>query len=327
MRLLTFDGGGMRGALSARLMHRLETERPGFLAATTFFAGTSIGSMNAALFAYGISPAVVVEFFRTRAKEIFGPRDWLDTLSSADELIRANYGIEKIKSSLEELVGADTTLGDLPYRIMIPAFDLDNQDAESQKIATRVFKERFWKPKYMHNFPDEGGNPDCEIKLVDACLRSSAAPTYFPSYQGYVDGGMMDNNPSMSALAKAAKITGQIREHSLLSVGTGFNPHYIPGDTNDWGYKQWLLGTTVDGTKVEKGALLTMMFDGMLGVPDYQCRQLLNGNYLRLDCILPTLIDLADADRVDELIEIADAMDIGPTLDWIDAKWLTSVSG
>jgi len=325
VRVLSFDGGGIRGVLSARLMQRIEEARPGFLASVDFFAGTSIGSINAALFAYGVGPATVIEFFKTRAKAAFGDRDLLDKLSGLDELVRANYGIEEIQAALIELLG-DTTLGDLTKKLMIPAFDLDNQDQESKKGATRVYKERFWKPKYMHNFPQAEGNPDEQILVRDACLRSSAAPTYFPSYQGYIDGGMMDNNPSMSALAKAAKISGEIREHRLLSVGTGFNPHYIPGDSNDWGYKQWLLGTEVEGKEIDKGALLTVMFDGMLGVPDYQCRQLLNGNYRRLDCVLPELIDLADSGKIDDLIGIADGMDLDDTLRWVDTIWLADSS-
>jgi len=319
MRILTFDGGGIRGVLSARLMERLEKERPGFIASVDFFAGTSIGSINAALLAHGVDPATITKFFKERATKAFGPRDFVDRITHLDELMRANYGVEEIASALTELLG-DATLGDLDKFIMIPAFDLDNQDQESKKSATRVYKQRFWKPKYMHNF---GGpeNQDRDLLAKDACLRSSAAPTYFPSYQGYIDGGMMDNNPSMSALAKAAKMSGQIREHTLLSVGTGFNPHYIPGTENDWGYKQWLLGTEVEGKEIGTGSLLTVMFDGMLGVPDYQCSQLLNGNYRRLDCVLPDPIDLADVDRLDDLIAIADAIDISPTLAWIDSKW------
>jgi patatin-like phospholipase/acyl hydrolase len=320
MRILTFDGGGIRGVLSARLMERLEEARPGFIASVDFFAGTSIGSINAALLAHGVAPETITEFFKTRAARAFGPRDFVDRITHLDELMRANYGVEHIATALTELLG-DTTLGQLDKFIMIPAFDLDNQDQESKTHATRVYKERFWKPKFMHNFGEDNENADREILVKDACLRSSAAPTYFPSYQGYIDGGMMDNNPSMSALAKAAKITGQITEHTLLSMGTGFNPHYIPGSENDWGYKQWLLGTEVEGKEIGTGALLTVMFDGMLGVPDYQCRQLLNGNYRRLDCVLPVPIDLADSDRLDDLIDIADAIDISPTLAWIDTKW------
>lgn len=342
MRILTFDGGGIRGILTAQLMARLEFERPGFLARAEFFAGTSIGSINAACFAKGLAPDEVVEFFKRFGPSIFKPRDWLDRLSSTDELVRANYDSQPLKDGLEEVLGADTTLGQLPHHIMIPAFDLECEvqaDAVTmlgdleREGATRRFRKsdltkqtvKLWKPKYMHNFGD-ASNEDHAIKAVDACLRSSAAPTYFKSYQGHIDGGMMDNNPSMSALAKAVRATGQIREHALLSVGTGFNPHSIPGDENDWGYKQWLLGTTVDGQEVGRGALLDVLFDGQIGVPDYQVRQLLNGRYRRLDAVLPQVIDLADVDKIDELIEIANSIDLTSTVEWLDRNWMEPVA-
>ncbi len=325
MRIAVFPGGGIRGGFSARIFDRIESERPGFQASVEFYAGTSIGSMNAALFAAGVTPAQVVEFFKTRAVKVFTDRDLIDSLTHLDEVIRANYSNKELKAALTDLLG-ERTLGDIVPKLMIPAFDLDNQDEESKKGATRVYKRRFWKPKFMHNFPPLPGaaNADCDIKVVDACLRSSAAPTYFPSYQGYVDGGMMDNNPSMSALAKAVKHTGLVTDHVLLSIGTGINPHYIPGDANDWGYKQWVLGTEVDGQKIPPAALLTMLFDGMIGVPDYQVAQFLDDRYFNLDTFLDTPIDLADVDRLPELLDLADVFDLEPVLTWLDEHWFAA---
>ena len=62
--------------------------------------------------------------------------------------------------------------------------------------------KRHWKPKFFHNL-ERGGSKDGGELVVDVALRTSAAPTYFPSYQGYVDGGVVANNPTMAALAQA----------------------------------------------------------------------------------------------------------------------------
>ena len=330
MRILTFDGGGIRGVLTAQLMTRIELARPGFLERTEFFAGTSIGSINAACFAKGIPPADVVELFKRFAVEVFKPRDFIDKWTHLDEFVRADFDNAPLKAGLEETLG-DTKLGELANHIMIPAFDLEVEcrvdsitmlgdlvrEGETRRFSRDQVLEKtvkLWKPKYMDNFGEAADHPDHEISLVDACMRSSAAPTYFASYQGFVDGGMMDNNPSMSALAKAVRATGMIREHSLLSVGTGFNPYSVPGDALDWGLKDWLSGKK----------LLNMLFDGQISVPDFQVKQFLNGRYRRLDVVLPEIIDMSDADKVDELIDLANAVDLTKTLEWVDEHWMES---
>jgi patatin-like phospholipase/acyl hydrolase len=315
MRILTFDGGGIRGILTAQLLLRLEEAVPGFLARAEFLAGTSTGSIVALSLACGLEPSAIVQLFRELGPKVFTKRDFLDGITHADELFRADFDGDPLREAMVSVWGEEKTLGDLDKKVLIPSFDLDNQDAESRAKATRVYKDRFWKPKYMHNF-DSVGN-DRDIKVVDAAMRSSSAPTYFPSYQGYVDGGIVDNNPSMSALAKAIKASGLVSSHALMSVGTGFNPRYIEGDDLDWGFKQWLTDKR----------LLNVLFDGMLGVPHYQCKQVLNGRYLRLDKTLKEVIDLADVDKMDDLVEVANGMDITKAVLWLEEIWMSDDEG
>jgi len=316
VRIISCDGGGIRGVLTARFLFRLEEAVPGFLERAELVAGTSTGSIVAICLAMDIPPSEIVNLFYDLGPKVFKDRDILDGITrGADELFRADFSSEPLKAAMEEVFGAKTRLGDLKKKVLIPSFDLDNQDAESRAKATRVYKARFWKPKYMHNF--EGGGSDCNVLAVDAAMRSSSAPTYFPSYQGYVDGGVVDNNPSMSALAKAMKRDNRLSAHTLLSVGTGFNPHYIAGDNLDWGLKQWLTGKR----------LLNMLFDGMLGVPHYQCAQMLNEHYRRLDATLPEIIDLADISKMDDLVQIADGVNIVETVDWLRNTWMAVGEG
>jgi patatin-like phospholipase/acyl hydrolase len=65
--------------------------------------------------------------------------------------------------------------------------------------------------------------------LVDAVLRTTAAPTYFPIYQGYIDGGVVANNPSLVAYSTllASEIV-QPQDVVVLSMSTGSNPKGIP---------------------------------------------------------------------------------------------------
>ena len=66
-------------------------------------------------------------------------------------------------------------------------------------------------------------------ELVWKAARStSAAPYYFTEFEGYIDGGMLANNPSVDGLTKIQdhfRKNGQKLPISLvLSVGSGMNP-------------------------------------------------------------------------------------------------------
>lgn len=86
-------------------------------------------------------------------------------------------------------------------------------------------------------------NPECnEVLLVDACLATSAAPTYFPSYQfscnhpphanysnyHWVDGGVVANNPALLNFAEAARFVDNPKTDIMhISLGTGYDPEYM----------------------------------------------------------------------------------------------------
>ncbi len=276
--ILSLDGGGIRGALSAALLGAIERKTP-FLNKVDLFAGTSTGGILALGLARGLPPQKLLELYTKRGKEIFSSRDLLDTLSGgSDELYRADYGKEKLKQVLQEELGAGT-LGQLQKRVLISSFDLESET------------NHMWKAKFFHNYEVAGNDRDQSI--VDVALRTSAAPTYFPSHQGYIDGGVVANNPAVCAIAKAVKTGVGLDQIRLLSIGTGFNPHHISGNEHDWGKVQW-------GTRI-----LELVMDGALDVPDYQCRQLLERqNYHRLQVQLPKPIKLDGVDQVPDLLAL-----------------------
>lgn len=302
--ILSLDGGGIRGALQARMLERLEAAMP-FLHKVDLLAGSSIGGINALCLAAGATPTQLVELFTDRAKDIFAKRDWWDSIAGpADELFRADYDSDGIRKAMKSLVG-DKTLDDLDKRVVITSFDLDNLDADSKSKATRVYKRRFWKVKIFHNYEGEGS--DGAELAVDVGLRTSAAPTYFPSHQGYVDGGIVANNPALCALGRVVKAGVPQKDVVLLSLGTGSPPVYIEGGRLDWGIKQWA------------PYLLPMFMDGMVGLPDYICDQLLPKRYARVHPILPEDVALDGVDRLDDLFDWADDADLGPAIDLLSS--------
>ena len=63
--------------------------------------------------------------------------------------------------------------------------------------------------------------PDNDMTVVEAAMRTSAAPTYFPISGGYTDGAIAANNPSIIACAKAMAHYPDVNQRNIavLSIG------------------------------------------------------------------------------------------------------------
>ncbi|HEX4939460.1 MAG TPA: patatin-like phospholipase family protein [Candidatus Kapabacteria bacterium] len=307
-RILSLDGGGVRGLLSATLLDQLEQRVPGWLNNVDMVAGTSTGGIIACGLGHGLTPADICRFYYDRMPKIFAD-SLLDDITDAGGLIGAQYSLKNLRRELKKVFG-DTRLGQLRCRVVIPSFDLDQQAPG---------KHRHWRPRYFHNFPCEHSHPD--EKVVDVALRTSAAPTFFPTVDGYVDGGVIANNPAMVALSHALDQSlplpqrPQLDEIRLLSVGTGLVNTFIPGKTHDWGVGQWA------------DPLFRILFDGLIGVPDYQCQQLLGTHYSRLNYSFPAGRDVAldDWRQRDYLVEVGERRmdaELDQTALWLKNHWL-----
>lgn len=226
-RVLSLDGGGMRGIYTAAYLHGLIdafARRRGvqYLDLGKGFdliVGTSTGAMIAGALAAGVRMDRVVQLYRDYGPRIFeqpvhdGPKVILNFFSRKARLKR---GTKALEDGLNEIFG-DMTIGQLYERrgiaLAIPAVEMSRHRAV-------VFKT-----------PHLGGDRDNKIRMIDACLASSAAPVFrslaavrpsdgLDPMQVFADGGLWANNPVLVGLLDALRATAPGTEINIFSVGT-----------------------------------------------------------------------------------------------------------
>jgi hypothetical protein len=108
-----------------------------------------------------------------------------------------------------------------------------------------------------------------DFMISDVLISTTAAPTYFPSYCGTVDGGVFANNPSLIALTKVCEAgMATPRQVRILSISTGCRPEPDSGKVDsaeqpsyqDWGLLQWA------------PSLVDMLMESSSSASDYACR-------------------------------------------------------
>lgn len=305
-RILSFDGGGIRGLVTLALLKRILKRFPKLIDNTDVIAGTSTGGIIALGLAAGKSVDELIALYQKRGGEIFDD-SWFDNIRDIGGIAGAEYDQKNLKMILKDIFG-DMRLDDLKKRVLIPTFDLDNESSDKDR--------RTWSPKFFHNFP--GKDSDGAERIVEVALSTSAAPTFFPTHDGHIDGGVVANNPSLAAVAQTQDLRNDavaplLAEIHLLSIGTGTNLSYIEGKELDWGYAQWAK------------PLINLLMDASMGIADFQCRQILRDNYRR---IAPTFPDKQNI-KMDEWQKAGELLQFGKSAPLVDSwtgsdvfKWL-----
>ena len=290
-RILSFDGGGICGLISLNILKRLQSACPSILKDVDLLAGTSTGGLIAMGLAQGDTVDDLISLYETKGPTIFQKATF-----GSGGVVHCRYENDGYRELLREHFG-DRKLGGLNKRVLVPAFC----------INTSINHVHCWKPKVFVNFPDD--DVDCKLRCADVALWTSAAPTYFPIADYYIDGGVCANNPSMCALAGSLALGKDLPSVKLMSFGTGIFPQYIESKDGDWGLTQW-------GTR-----LVDILIGGSELVPDYQCRNILRDGYIRVDPSMKEEISLDDWKACDKLLEAAMGYDIGPASEWLLREW------
>ena len=163
-RILSIDGGGVRGLVAATLLSRIMESHglEGFLESIDFVAGTSTGGLLALGIANEIDLGEIIELYTEKGSKIFHD-SLLDDIIDLGKLRGADYDITPLRYELQRIFG-DTTLGQLKKHVLVTALDLDNE----------CHGRRSWEPKLFHNF--EGQPNDRNEMVINTGLYTAAAP-------------------------------------------------------------------------------------------------------------------------------------------------------
>ncbi|MEG3863560.1 patatin-like phospholipase family protein [Microcoleus sp. herbarium12] len=292
-RILSIDGGGIRGIIPAIVLNYIE-ERTGKRIATMFdfIAGTSTGG----ILALGLTKrnsdsninhepeytaAELVNFYHKYGQKIFN--EYIP--GELDDLVQPKHNPQGKQEVLKELLG-EAKVEDALREIFITSYDIE--------LRAPIF---FTSNRYAEQPDSLDSRKICRgFKMFEAAMATSAAPTFFPPYkletahhtdEGYyalVDGGIFANNPSSLAMMEAMisykrkqKNAEELQRNDTLvvSLGTGsLTKQYKYRDVKNWGQAKWAL------------PLLNVVLDGQSESVAYQLNQLMvtkgeNRNYYR----------------------------------------------
>lgn len=279
-KILSIDGGGIRGVLPAAYLNYVQ-ERIDAPIYKYFdmIVGTSTGGIIALALALEVPTEKILNLYKTKGKKIFSYSLW----TFLNGFFTPKYKNTNLINELKEIFGENTALGEAKTRICIPSVDITNGKAV-------VFKTRH-HPEYVNDY---------KIEAWKIGAATSAAPIYFPAFftatSGYVDGGIWANNPSIVGIAEAYKLNYKPDRIKMLSLGTGsMNLHRNKLLAKFFGLIGW------------RTSLIDLTFEaqsqGISNVAKYLC----NHNYERINRDLPCMnsllgkFDLDNTNRTSEL--------------------------
>jgi uncharacterized protein len=264
IKVLSIDGGGIRGILPAMILGALVDRLGGGDLASHFdlIAGTSTGG----IIAVGIgtacnngrpySPAALVNMYVSNGPDIFKQGPFTDET----QVIRPKYSPDALEQVLATFFG-EADLASALTPLLISSYDLQGQIPfffKSHRIA---------------------GDASYNWKVREAARATSAAPTYFPPLHltrgtddyALVDGGVYVNNPAMAAYAEARSLYPEASEFVVVAVGTGDRQDNISyAESKDWGLLGWAK------------QLVPVFMDSVSEAVDYQLKYMPGCKYYRL---------------------------------------------
>jgi uncharacterized protein len=223
-RILTIDGGGIKGVFPASFLASLE-DMVGQPIGTYFdlIVGTSTGGLIALGLGLGFSAKEMLVFYQEYGPKIFQGSRW-QWLRKLRHIVHSKYDPAPLRHALEKTFGA-SLLGESRTRLVIPSCNLDTGEVYLWKTAHHPRFER-----------------DYKAKIVDVALATASAPTYFPTHRlevgtPLVDGGVWANNPlGVAAVEAIGILKWSADDLRILSLGCTSSPLEVKSGSRGWAY-------------------------------------------------------------------------------------------
>ena len=298
-RILSIDGGGVRGIIPAAVLAALEqstgkASRDHF----DFLAGTSTGAAIAGALAAGIPAERLVSIYERRGRDLFRK---IPAVSFLQRVITGTmYDVRTLHRILiEELdVQAGWTMNDVPNDIMLTAKGLDDGH------------QWYFVKDRAGSKPGKTGT----LRLVDCVTASAAAPTYFGPWEVkplglLVDGGTgVAGNPTYQACVEAfeyMKARYAPKTTTIVSLGTG---RFLSRTRPTWilSWLEWILSELLRSPGEQQTELVQRHYGA--------------ARFYRIDVSLKRDFKLDDIREVSELRRIGEKLAKG-------ANWAEILAG
>ena len=216
-KILSIDGGGIRGIYAAELLRNCEDVFGAPIASYfDMVSGTSTGGIIALALGLQIPTADIVAFYKNDGRRIF-PALPAGRLGKARRFfgsaLRPKLDHKALESALKRRFG-EHRLGESVARLVIPAFMMPRTE-----IAV-------FKTDHHRDF-----RVDYATSMWQVALATSAAPSFVKGLEHaqsgkiFLDGGVWCNNPIMVAIVDACSAYDLTLEQiEVLTIGTGQRP-------------------------------------------------------------------------------------------------------
>lgn len=251
-RVLSIDGGGMRGLYSCAYLQgmissatkRFNSNFDDLGKQFDLIVGTSTGAILGTGLAVGIPLTDICSLYTENGSNIF-PEKLPD---SKRKLLFHNRKALNETGDIALRKALESKLSDITFQRLYR-----DRGIGLAITAVNCITHRAYVFKTPHD--QNSNHRDDNVSLVDACLASSAAPIYrsiavinqtdsTPDDHMFVDGGLWANNPVLVALIEALRNADQNQDIEIFCLGTSPAPVGSVLDTSDphWGLLDWKFG-------------------------------------------------------------------------------------